>query len=270
MIDETLTVALDSLAAPGLFEHDWEDVLSRARGSVGSDRQRLLFTKRRGLFAVAVIVALLVPLVALSATRDWHWWFFNAAPSSSVSAPSTVGGDVGKSVHVRNPVAPLPAPMAGGPVVIAAGSWSGQSWDLVAYLSETDGVCFSVSPSETVHANGMGAGMNCDQIAGVPRTRDSKPATVHSITYLSGGRSPLLPGYIAGLVVGSATVVDVYLRNGNVIHADTIEGPSQLGAIRFYVAPLPDGVEAAPGQFVFTKLVGRDSGGDIVACFGAC
>ena len=158
MNDDSLTVALDLLAPRRAFPADWDDVLKRAGRTSARPRNRApqLMTRRRLLVALVALAALLIPLVALSASNDWNWWFSSVytsttapvgtAPQSLGSAPSRVG-----------PGGPAPAPLAGGPTSVETGTWDGKSWVLVAYLSKTDGVCFSVSPTETAHTNGRGA-----------------------------------------------------------------------------------------------------------------
>lgn len=271
MNNEALDAALDLLAPREVFVGEWGDVLARAgRRTQGARSGRSQFITRRRVLIVAVaLAALLIPLVALGASSDWNWWFlrFSSGTGLPISTTST-----GNTTLPASPAGPAPAPLSGGPTIVASGSWEGKSWVLVAYLSQTDGVCYAVSPSETAHSNGMGAAMNCDRIEGVPHTPDSKPYTAHSITYLIAGSSPLLPGYIAGMVVGTAESVDVYLSTGEVLHTQTFAGPAPLGTIRFYAAQLPASARATPGDTssVFDKLVGLNKHRKVVACFGAC
>ena len=51
----------------------------------------------------------------------------------------------------------------------------------------------------------------------------------------------------------------------------TLEAPDELGAIRFYAAPLPEFPTTATGvpRSPVTKLVGFDGAGQVVACLVA-
>jgi hypothetical protein len=87
-----------------------------------------------------------------------------------------------------------------------------------------------------------------------------------------GGRSPDLPPYVAGPVVGSARTVIVYFSDGEILRTETFEAPSNFGSIRFYAAQISDAVatrylKPPPGpEPAFTKIVGLDENNNIVAC----
>jgi hypothetical protein len=219
---------LDRLAPVQEFAPDWDDVL--ARSGLRSVPRRAK-TRRRLVLVAALLVAIVVPLAAIAESRDW--WFFNAG----APAPAT---DV---------------------FVVKTGEWNGWRWELVAYRTVNDGLCFAMAPSGS---NGRGA-MNCDHLVGV--TREWNGTTPHAITYLSSGPSIDLPGYIVGAVTDPAVEVAVYFVDGDVLRTETFAAPSSLGAIRFYATqlggsmPLP----ARDSRFL-DKLVGYDREGRIVAC----
>jgi hypothetical protein len=216
---------LDRLAPVHEFAPDWDDVLERS--GLPSMQRR---AKTRLVLAAALLVAIVVPLTAIAESRDW--WFFSAG-------------------------APAPAT---GVFVVKTGEWDGQRWELLAYRTVNDGLCFSMAPAGS---NGRGA-MNCDQIVGV--TRDWKHSAPHAITYLSGDPTSDLPAYIVGAVTDEAERVAVYFVDGEVLRMETFAAPPSLGAVRFYAAPLPRSMlPMTLGGFVDT-LVGLNSEGRIVAC----
>jgi hypothetical protein len=220
---------LDRLAPVHEFAPDWGDVLARA--GVPSEMSRAK-TRRRLVLAAALVVAIVVPLTAIAKSRDW--WFFSTG-------------------------APAPATRV---FVLKTGEWDGQRWELVAYRTLNDGLCFSMSPAGS---NGRGA-MNCDRIVGV--TRDSKQYTPRAITYLSGGGvTPELPRYVVGPVTDEAEEVAVYFVDGEVLRTETFAVPQSLGAIRFYAARLPRSMlPMALRSGFLDKLVGFNRAGRIVAC----
>lgn len=197
--------------------------------------------RRRILAVVVALLAVLIPVSAVPVVNEWWFFQFGEAP-----APVT---DV---------------------VVVKSGTWDGTRWELVAYRSGTDGICFSMGPATSAETTGAGGAMSCDQIEGVPRTPESKPYTPHAISFLSAsGSGGELPAYVAGPVTGRADEVAVYFANGVVLQTPTFEAPSSLGPIRFYAAQLPDAVArlAVPLDYGWIeKLVGLDGDGRIVAC----
>jgi hypothetical protein len=161
-------------------------------------------------------------------------------------------------VVLRFGAAPAPAR---APVVVREGEWDGHPWQLIAYPSTTDGLCFAVTPASST-ADGQGAAMSCAPIAGIAHTSSTKPSPDMTITYLSGSASDRLQAYIAGPVIASAYEVEVQLENGELLRVPTFAAPESVGDVRFYAAPLPSGVKAAQPE----RLTGLDESGDVVAC----
>ena len=227
-MSDDIALALDALVP--VFENergDWERVIRDARRS--DPRRRL--PARPIVVLAALLAAILIPLVAVAASQEWWFFRFDGAPS-----PAT-------------PVA-----------VVQEGVWDGKPWQLLAYRSTTDGICFGITPTNS-HP-GEGAGMNCDQIDGVPRTADSKPYARHGITFLEVSASEL-PTYVAGPVVYRAAEVAIHFDDGTVVRTPTFAAPESLGsAIRFYVVRLPSN----DPQPLIDKLVAFDADGHIVAC----
>jgi hypothetical protein len=258
-MSEYISLVLDELV-PRLEDErgDWERVLADARLSgeapartemarrptlapwrALSRRQPLRSLNSRRLAIIAAIAAAIaLPLVALAASQNWWFFRFGEAPT---------------------PVTEVS--------VVKTGSWEGKAWQLTAYRSSTDGICFSMAPTPTAQSTGAGAAMACDQIEGVPRTAESKPYTPHAITFMSGS-SDRLPAYIVGPVIETVSEVVIHLANGAILHTSTFEAPKELGAaIRFYATRLPE-LQRAPGKprWPVEKLVGRSDDGRIVAC----
>jgi hypothetical protein len=225
---------LDRLSPAHGWVADWPDVLERA----GARRSARLLTKRRLVLALVVLAAVLVPLAAVGAANDWWFLRFGAGPQPTRA-----------------------------PVVVKEGEWAGHPWQLIAYPSTTDGLCFSITPTGS-GVEGMGGGMSCGTFAGVSRTPETKASPDMTITFLSGGASPQLPAYIAGPVIDQATTVEIRFGNGDVLRVPTFAAPESLGHIRFYATQLPAGVEDSPRTFLtFLKFVaGLDADGEVVAC----
>lgn len=225
---------LDRVAPADAWRSDWPDVLDRA----GEHRAAGLLTKRRLIMAFAVLVAVVVPFAALASANDW--WFLSV------------------------PNHPTPTQT---PLVVMEGQWSGHPWDLIAYPSATDGLCFSFSPKNAA-GHGGGSGMACNPFTGVPRTSKTKGTPDMSITYLSGQATNALPAYIAGPVTDKASTVQVRFGNGHELRVSTSSGPPPLDHVRFYASPLPAGVHLTPETFsTFLKwIAGVDAKGDVVAC----
>jgi hypothetical protein len=261
---------LDALAPVQAFDPaDWHQVLSRAGIR---DRQRRTLTRPRTLLLVAVIViGILIPLGTLGATNDWWFTRFPIIGETATVSTTTTSTPSGTTISPRGqgPVAPAVAPVA-----MKSGVWDGHGWELDAFVGAGGDLCFGIAPSATAHGNGEGAALSCARIYGVPQAPGAAQTPLPlDITYLMNGRSPDLPPYIAGPIVGSAQSVLVYFSDGEILRTETFGAPGNFGSIRFYAAPVPDAVASRylkppPGTgFAFSKIVGRDEKGNIVACF---
>lgn len=229
-------------------DSDWLDVRRRARrpwqgvlARAGAVQRNRLLTHRRVIVAVAVAAAVIIPLAAVSAANDW--WFF------------------------RTPGSPTPT---SAPVVVKTGVWEGHPWQLVAYPSETDGLCVSMIAGTD---DSYGSAIGCGTVEGVPRTAQTKPgAPDMKITFLSGSPTAVLPAYIVGPVIDQATSVAIRFSDGTTIHTPTFSGPSPLQGVRFYAVQLP-GSQVRPPRTIppfhampIESVAGLDHSGRVVAC----
>lgn len=181
--------ALEQLVDDVAWRPDWPGVLARA----GVVRRPRLLTRRRVIVAIAVAAAVIIPLAAVAAANDW--WFF------------------------RTPGSPTPT---SAPVVVKTGVWGGHPWQLVAYPSETDGLCVSMVPGAG-NGSSYGAALGCGPIEGVARTTQTKPgAPDTAISYLSGGPTAVLPAYIVGPVIEDATTVAIRWSDGTTVRTPTL------------------------------------------------
>jgi hypothetical protein len=207
-----------------------------------SDDSLRLLTKRRLMLVLALFAAALVPLAALAAASDW--WFLED------DAPTPVGV----------------------PDVVKEGEWSGHPWQLIAYRSGTDGLCFSVTPAGS-NAGRSGGATSCNPFAGVPRTAETKGSSEMMITFLGGADSGELPAYMAGPVIDKASTVEIRFGTGELLKLPTFSGPASLGHVRFYATQLPTSIRVPlprlgthkQPNFINT-LAGLDSNGNVVAC----
>lgn len=199
------------------------------------------------LFALGLVaVGALIPAGALAVANDWWFFRFGGTPSPLTSV-----------------------------VVVETGKWQGKAWELTAYRSSTEGICFALSPTTTAQSQGQGGAMACDLIEGVPRTPDSKRYTPHAITFLAGFKGTL-PDNVVGPVTAMAAEVAIYLTDGTIVRTPTLEAPSSLGSsIRFYATALPEpltppaslGMAGSSGQGAWLKkVVGLDDKDQVVAC----
>jgi hypothetical protein len=261
---------LDALAPVQPFDpDDWHKVLSSA--GIRHGQRRSLARPRTLLLAAAVVIGILLPLGTLGATDGW--WFDRVPIIDETATLSTTTTALTPSGTTASPSEPVPLAPAVAPAAVKSGSWDGQNWELDAFVGAGGDLCFGVSPSATAHGNGLGAALNCARIYGVPQPPgEAQTVLPLDITYLIGGRSPDLPAYVAGPVVGSARTVVVYFSDGEILRTETFEAPSNFGSIRFYAAPIPDAVatrylKPPPGPVSpFSKIVGLDENGAIVAC----
>jgi hypothetical protein len=210
------------------------DEISRADRSHAARAARAARSRSAALVGAFVLMAL-IPVAALAIANDW--WF------------------------LRSGVSPTPASAV---VVVKTGTWEGKDWQLTAYLSDTDGLCYALTPSGSSSA---GASISCDSIEGVPRGPMSKPYMPHAVSYAIAGKD-VLPASIYGPVTDKAVEVVAYFADGAVLRTPTVAAPTGLrAAVRFYVAMLPDSMPPAEaGQSALRKLVGLDGDGRIVAC----
>jgi hypothetical protein len=222
---------------PSSVAGDWQEVLRRAdaQSSLGRTpphsrvwRQALrALAKRRVVVVLAGLVAVIVPVIALGAANDW--WFF------------TYGS------------APTPR---SAPVVVKHGVWNGHPWDLDAYRSGTNGLCFALKATDS----NEGAGMGCVTFVGIARTNQTQPGPELTITFASHGGNRRFPAYIVGPVIAAASKVKIQFPDGQVLRVPTFAAPRSLGRVRFYVTPLP------AHEFVPKWVAGLDAHGRIVAC----
>ena len=220
--------ALEQLVDDVAWQPDWPGVLARA----GVVRRPRLLTRGRVIVVLAVAAAVIIPLAAVAAANDW--WFF------------------------RTPGSPTPT---SAPVVVKTGVWGAHPWQLVAYPSETDGLCVSMVLG-TGSGSSYGAAMGCAPIEGVARTTQTKPgAPDMTITYLSGSATAELPAYIVGPVIEDATTVAIRWSDGTTIRTPTFAAPSPLEHVRFYAAANPP-YDISSMEWI----AGLDHSGHVVAC----
>lgn len=233
-----LSAVIDELV-PSFEEErgDWEAVL-RDAGRKADEPQRWS-PPRRLLVIAALIAVILVPFVSLAATHDW--WFFR------------FGQDFPAATEVT---------------VVKAGVWEGTEWELYAYLSATDGICYGITPTATARTTGEGGALACGPVEGLPGMDSSKADTPETMTYYASDSSDELPAHIVGAVVGSAAEVKVSLSGGRVVRTQTFPGPGELEAVRLFAARLPEFPTSSGGRprSPVRKLVGLDNSGMIVAC----
>jgi hypothetical protein len=178
------------------------------------------FTRRGLIIAFAVVATLIGSTLALGAESGW--WFLNSNGNTSLPTPAPVG-DV---------------------VTVTTGTWDNQKWALTAYRTESNKVCFAVTPGSLENSSGQNAVMSCGAIGEL------------GITALYSPRQGIFPAYLAGPVVSSANRVHIKLDSGDSVDTDTIAAPSL--PYRFFVATLP--CNAAP-----VEATGFDDQGSVVA-----
>ena len=172
--------------------------------------------------------AILIPIVAVAGSQEWWFFRFDGAP-------------------------PAATPVA----VVREGVWDGKPWQLVAYRSTTDGICFGITPQDEGSHDVAGA-LACAPLEGVPSTGETKDTKPLGIMFVEvTGELP----YIAGPVVERATEVVARFAGGLIVRTPTFAAPDSLGsAIRFYASRLPNGEES------LERLVGLDADSNVVAC----
>lgn len=221
---------------------DWQDVMTRAGadgyssgansgGPSGEESRATLGnrpgsqrsgSKRRGrmlILAVVVMIALTATVLAVGATQGW--WFTDA---------------------------PVPQP-AGQVGTVSAGTWDGHDWQLVAYRASTGEICYSLAVDQTQSSESPTGAFSCAIL------REKEPGMAALIV----GEQPDFPAYVAGPVVGAASVVRLYAIDGSVIETKTIPAPESTGLdARFFAVELPCGKYPA-------RALGVTAGGERVA-----
>ncbi len=225
---------LERLAPALAWEPDWSDILRRS----GERREQRAVPARRLLLAVAVAVAVLVPLAAVAAERDS--WFM-----------SQIG---------------LPEP-ASEPVVVAEGTWSGHPWHVVAYRSRDRGLCWGIVADL---ARLSDASIGCGPFRGIPSALPGPPDDDLTLS-VGVGSSTSIPLHVYGPVVGEARAVEVRFTNGETLRLTTFPAPDSVGDVAFYAARLPDGVAPPEDDRIpwmpVERVTGYGGSGEVVACY---
>ncbi|MEJ7791160.1 MAG: hypothetical protein WKF65_04220 [Gaiellaceae bacterium] len=198
-----------------------------------------LFTPRRLVLAFVVLAAVLMPVAALGAAKDWWFLRYGGTP-----VPTTA------------------------PQVVKEGEWNGHRWQLIAYPSATHGLCISFTPKDSGD-NGGGGALGCGSFVGVARTPEAKASPDMTITFMAADATEQLPARIVGAVIDEASVVEIHFVDGDVLRVPTFAGPEPMQHVRFYAARLPANFRLTPENFtrVFPSWVaGLDASGSVVAC----
>lgn len=127
--------------------------------------------------AIALVIAVAAPLIAVAATRGF---WLDAAHAPAPATPTNV---------------------------VASGSWDGRVWSLTAYRTNADEVCLAFTPGGAANTSGAGAAASCARV-GVARGVESSRA----LTYLVG-HPPNFPDYIVGATVLTAARVNIEFSN---------------------------------------------------------
>jgi hypothetical protein len=243
---QLLNRTLDDLAPAQGEIPTWEDILDRA-GIEGLVSTRRPLWKRSWVIALAVLVAVLVPLAVIGSQENW-WFLDNGSPKPGMPRP------VSAILEVKS------------------GSWSGHDWQLAAYRTFVhrggtgpgiEGVCYS---SQVDHGRG-GTGA-CTPIPSQLPGVSSESSAPNSISFFGGPFNTRRgatdkTGYVFGMVPGNVTDVNIHFKDGRATDAPTFAAPEALGAsVRFF------GVELSEyGLFLsISKLVGLNGQGEIAAC----
>jgi len=180
----------------------WPDVLARTGGRA---------TRRRAVAVAIALAVLVIPLIALGATRGW--WLDSNPPKPE-----------------------------SGIVVVRTGRWDGVPWALTAFGSR-DSFCFGLTPNLPAYAK-----REVPSCAGgiAPRSpAEGAPPSgeFHWVSYLASGGSADFPAWVAGPTTPEVAGVDVVLDSGETIRTTTFPAPPELlgPKLRFYVARFPCG-----------------------------
>jgi hypothetical protein len=227
----TPDAALEQLVTDAAWMPDWDDVLGRADSTplaaATLEPERLRSTRRRwALVALAILIAVTIPLTALAVSEDW--WFVGAAPDPA--------GAVG---------------------AVDSGVWNRMPWTLVAYDSESGGVCYglSINAPQATRPNGT---LTCAFL-------DNSGRPQHSLSYLTAGSADNgFPRYAAGAVQPDAASVALHMTDGSIVRTQTLPRPATLHSdVRFFVTRLPAG---SPADGDVTTISALGAGGDTLAC----
>jgi hypothetical protein len=227
----TVDAALEQLVIDGAWMPDWDDVLRRAdvipsvAAALKPERPRL--TQRRwALVVLAILIAVSIPLTALAVSEDW--WFVGAAPDP-----------------------------AGAVEAVESGVWNGVPWALVAYDSESGGVCYglSINVPQATRPNGA---LSCAFL-------DDGGKPQHSLSYLTAGSADAgFPRYAAGAVQADAATVELQIADGSIVRTQTLPRPATLHTdVQFFVTRLPAGT---PADSDVTTISAFGANGQTLAC----
>jgi len=223
--------ALDDYTPPSQRMANWGDVLRRAAVTpsvpAGPKPERRRRTRVRWvLVALAILIAISIPLTALAVSEDW--WFTGAAPDP-----------------------------AGAVDAVDSGIWNGIPWALVAYDSESGGVCYglSINLPQAIRPNGT---LSCASL-------DNSGKPQHSLSYLTAGSSENgFPRYAAGVVQADAETMELHVAEGSIVRTQTIPRSATLHTdVRFFVTRLP---ASGPADSKVTTISALDARGHTLAC----
>jgi len=247
-----LKETLDILAPAQEDVPVWEDVLARA-GIENPVPLRRPFWKRSWVIAIALMVAILVPLAAIGSEQGWLWLMDGKLPPGEAHPISNV-------------------------VKLQSGYWKGEHWRTAAYRAfphlyrpdgpTTESVCLIVEFAP--FSPGVAQCAALPNTHYPPKTSGADWPLSPSIELVGGNPwaverdySENGPGYLIGMTTSNVSTVEVHLKDGRVMDTSTFSAPEALGVpVNFFVRPLPTwGL-----SFHMTKLVGLDAEGKVVAC----
>jgi hypothetical protein len=228
--DPRVAAALNRLTPPVQDVRDeWERVIADARladARRSPHTPRVTSSKRRlALITALVSVGLLIPVLAVGASRGW--WFQS---------------------HIRQPwSADWPQPLSGAPAILATGHAQGSAWTGVAFISKRlfgprveprrrsgVSICFAMivgSRSNPPQSSGCGQlyGMNATSIGGWA-----------AIANWSFPKPPVIAGAVAKGVARVKIILNpypYYTGKAHTITAQLMSAPQVGGGIHFFTAP---------------------------------
>jgi hypothetical protein len=130
-----------------------------------------------------------------------------------------------------------PKPTTSVDIVGSVTGADGSEWTLTAYVSEHDGVCVAMTPT---NGSGGGAAQGCGSgVRGEPNLPAGTP--LHELGVVST-RSASSSAFVFGTAATDVAEIAVLLNNGDAVTATIHAAPSALGVpLRFYAAPIPVG-----------------------------